>query len=174
MKRLTLATSLLLFFSGVVAQGQSVARTNPTLRTSTPSNDAQQAIEQLKRLEQSVIVYKSLGEFEETGKLASVPIEAFTKQLAEVTVELNQIMARLPASKMKDQLANSLASYRDGAFWWAKLDQRRVVSVAALEYESKQIIPLDAAFASTIPYTVAVHWRQASRYLAKAERNLVQ
>ncbi len=174
MKRLTLATSLVLVFLSVAAQGQSAARSNSTLRTSAGDDDASRAVQQLKHLQKSVIVYKSLGEFEENGKLANVSRETFETELAAVTPQLQDIIARMPTGKLKSQLTNALASYRDGAFWWAKIDQRRVISAASLAFEQKEVSPSDASFASTIPYTVAIHWRQAARYLAQAERNLAR
>jgi hypothetical protein len=30
-------------------------------------------------------------------------------------------------------------------------------------------MPTEAAFSATIPYTVAIHWRHASKYLKRAE-----
>lgn len=174
MKHLTLATSILVLVCGAAAYGQSVARINQTLATPTMSNDVRTAIELLKRLQDSVIVYRSLGEFEENSKLARVPLQTFEAQLREVTIEMQEILARMPAGKSKDQLTNSLASYRDGAFWWAKIDQPSVVSVSSLAYEQKEATPSDTAFALTIPYTVAIHWRLASRYLSEAERTISQ
>jgi hypothetical protein len=32
--------------------------------------------------------------------------------------------------------------------------------------------PADTTYLSTIPYTVAIHWRQAQKYLSKAEKTL--
>lgn len=170
MNRLTLAASILLLAIGAAAHGQCVARVNHTLYISTTSDGSRDAIEQLKRLQENVIVYRSLGEFEESGKLARVPRETFERELREVTIKMQEIFSRMPAGKIKDQLTNSLASYRDGAYWWHKIDQPRVMNVAALAYEQREFTPADDAFTLTIPYTVAINWRQASHYLTEAER----
>ena len=82
-----------------------------------------------------------------------------------------QSVARLPESRLKIQIANALESYRDGSFWWQKIDQPRVVHVSALRAETTSTSS-DAAFSSTVPYTVAIHWRQAHRYLSQAEKTL--
>ena len=171
MKSLTLAASLLvLAFCGSSGFAQSIAR-----EKSSDVNDranAGRAIEQLKRLKDDVIVYRSLGAFEESGKLARVSLQTFEDDLRQVSIEMESILSAMPASTIKTQLENSLASYEDGAYWWRKIDQPRVVSVSMLAYQQQQITVSDSAFASTVPYTVAIHWRQASRYLAQAENSI--
>src|SRR3982750_1996375 len=49
---------------------------------------------------------------------------------------------------------NTLDSFRDGFFWWRQIDQPRVVSVSALAAAHETRSPADAAFISTVPYTV--------------------
>ena len=172
MKRLILATSIAIFILSAVAHGQSVARVNATGNAATAGDDAARAIGSLKRLQQDVIVYRSLGEFEEGRKLARVPLRTFETELTEVTGELEDILVRMPSGKLKIQITNALACYRDGAFWWRKIDQPRVVSVAELSFEEREASPSNQALLSSIPYTVAVNWRLASRYLSEAERTL--
>src|SRR6267142_833075 len=86
----------------------------------------------LKRLEKDVLVYRSLGDFEANGKLARVSYRAFRNDLNEVTTEVNPMLSRLPQSKLKTELGNALASYRDGEFWWQQIDQPSVVNGSAL------------------------------------------
>ena len=172
MKRLILATSIAIFVLSAVAHGQSIARVNATRNPVTADDDSVRAINSLKRLQQDVIVYRSLGEFEEGRKLARVPLRTFETELTEVTGELEDILVRMPSNKLKVQITNSLACYRDGAFWWRKIDQPRVVSVAELSYAEREATPANQALLSSIPYTVAVNWRLASRYLNQAERIL--
>ncbi len=116
-----------------------------------------------------MIVYRSLAEFEESGRLAHVSLQTFESELQDVTMELEPIVARMPESKLRIEITNALASYRDGAFWWRKIDRPRVVHVSALSYDELNRTPSDAAFLSNIPYTVAIHWRQAHAYLTQAE-----
>ncbi len=174
MKRLTLAASTFLLIFSAAAHGQSIARTNSSAKSSLAADDARRAVAQLKRLQENVIVYRSLGEFEEDGKLARVPLQTFERQLREVTIELEEIFERMPSGKLRNQLTNSLESYRDGAYWWSKIDSPRVIDVSLLSYVQRANSPADMALASTIPYTVAIHWRQASRYLAQAENTINQ
>lgn len=172
MKRLILAASILLLVFSAAAHGQSVARVNARTNASTANDDAARAINSLKRLQQDVIVYRSLGEFEEGRKLARVPLRTFEAELTKVTGELEDILVRMPSGKLKIQITNSLACYRDGAFWWRQIDQPRVISVAELTFAERENTPANQALLSSIPYTVAVNWRLASRYLNQAERTL--
>ena len=131
------------------------------------------AVSALKRLESDVLVYRSLRDFEESGRLARVPLEAFTNNLRDVSAEVETILTRLPDNRLKTEIDNALRSYQDGAFWWAKIDQPLVVHVSALTPETTRG-QSDAAYLSTVPYIVAIHWRQAGKYLKLAEESLHQ
>jgi hypothetical protein len=78
----------------------------------------------------------------------------------------------MPAGRLKLQSTNTLDSFRDGFFWWRQIDQPRVVSVSALAAAHETQSPADAAFISTVPYTVAIHWRQAHAYLNQSQKLL--
>ena len=180
MKQVSLAL-LILFIVTVAAYGQSVARAKRPSeteslisqpRTEPENNDqilAASSIVALKRLNSDVLVYRSLGEFEANGRLARVSFEAFTDDLGKVTAELEPMLSRLPQSRLKTEILNALDSYRDGAFWWQKIHQSRVVSVSTLYLPEINRTPPESAFLATVPYTVAIHWRQAGRYLKRAE-----
>ena len=182
MNRSSPALVILLFVSAV-AHSQSVARAKHLSSTDsliseskieTEATDerilAARSITALKRLDNEVLVYRSLGDFEANGRLARVSFEAFQNDLQEVTAEVEPLLSRLPQSRLKTEISNALASYRDGAFWWQKINQPRVVHVSALTATEFNRTPSDTAFLSTVPYTVAIHWRQASKYLKRAER----
>lgn len=127
------------------------------------------AIAALKRLDDEVLVYRSLGDFEADGRLAVVPFEVFKNDLEKVTAEVERILCRLPQSRLKIEISNALDSYRDGAFWWQRIHQARVVNVSAMSFVETSRTPSDEFFVSTIPYTVAIHWRQAAKYLKHSE-----
>jgi hypothetical protein len=171
MNRLTLAATIFsCFFIPASARAQSVARLHhatPVVASSDEMNT--KAIAALKRLENQAIVYRSLGEFEAGSRLANVPLQKFEQELFAVTTELQPIVASMPESKLRNEIINSLASYRDGLFWWRKIDKPRVVHVSALSYSESNRTPSDEAFLSSIPYTVAIHWRQAAHYLDRAQ-----
>ena len=171
MKRLTLDLSIfsLLLSASVLVQAQSVARVNQSTSEIAAGDMNSQAIAALKRLEKDVIVYRSLADFQESGKLARVPLQTFQLELNEVTREVQPAIMRMPASRLKIKLTNALDSFRDGAYWWRQVDQPRVVSVSALASSEITRSTGDAAFLSTAPYTVAIHWRQAHAYLSQAE-----
>jgi len=176
MKRSSLALLTSLVFSPVAAYAQSVARLKqvsapqPGIENAVTDEMvlASRSIVALKRLEKDVLVYRSLGEFEANGKLARVSYQAFRNDLNEVSAEVEPLLAGLPKSKLRTELANALASYRDGEFWWQKIDQPRVVHVSALASSANGFAPSDLVFAGTVPYTVTIHWRQANRYLKRA------
>jgi hypothetical protein len=179
-KQVSLAL-LILFLVAVAAYGQSVARAKRPSETesliSQPGTEAKDndqslaasSIAALKRLNSDVLVYRSLGDFEANGRLARVSFEAFTDDLSKVTAELEPMLSRLPQGRLKTEILNALDSYRDGAFWWQKIHQSRVVSVSTLYLPEINRTPPDLAFLATVPYTVAIHWRQADRYLKRAQ-----
>jgi hypothetical protein len=160
------------------ASGQSVARVrlgkgeSRVAELKTEGRDqspATRAIAALKRLDRDVLVYRSLGDFEESGKLARVSFEVFKNALREVTEEVEPLLSRLPQSRLKSDLSNTLDSYRDGAFWWQKIYQPRVVHVSALAFSENTRTSSDTALLANVPYTVAIYWRQAGKYLKRAE-----
>jgi hypothetical protein len=170
MPRLSLALSILIvLLISTAAFGQSF--TNLTRSTSLRDSNAK-VIAALKRLDSQIIVYRSLADFEDGRKLARVSLRAFEHELVEVNAEVQPLLNEMPAGRLKLQLANSLDSFRDGVFWWRQIDQPRVISVSALATSDRTQAPADAAFASTMPYTVAIHWRQAHSYLNQSEKLL--
>jgi len=170
----SVAAMLACFLIPTAARAQSIAVLNPTNSISGANDLNVRAIAALRRLENQVIVYRSLGEFEENGRLARVPLQTFEKELRDVTLELQPIVAAMPPSKLRNEIVNSLASYRDGLFWWRKIDQPRVVHISALRYDEPNRNPADQVLLSNTPYTVAINWRQAHAYLTQAEKLLAK
>lgn len=173
MNRSSLAL-IILFFAGTGAFGQSVARLDKRANLNAESETRNEralaacALSALKRLDSQVIVYRSLGDFEVEGKLARVSFAQFANDLQAVTNEVESMLSRMPQGSLKTEITNALDSYRDGAFWWEKIDQPRVVHVSALTSPQTRSSS-DSFFLATAPYTVAIHWRQANRYLKRAE-----
>jgi hypothetical protein len=135
---------------------------------------ANRAIAALKQLEANVIVYQSQHEFEASGKLARVSFETFNAELLSVSAEIDPSLDQLSDKRLRMKLRNSLYSFRDGAFWWAKVTPRHVVSTTTLGASFSSITPAEVFLTATTPYTVAIHWRQASKFLLHAERLLAQ
>lgn len=131
---------------------------------------AARAIAALKRLDDDVLIYRSLGDFEENGRIARVSYEVFENDLQKVIAEVEPILSQLSQNKLKIELRNALYSYRDGGFWWVRIHQARVVNVSAMTFTETSATPSEAVFMSTVPYTIAIHWRQASKYLERAEK----
>ena len=167
---------LIFFLLSVATYGQSVSRARvPTVESATKISTAgdrilaARTIAALRRLEEDVITYRSLGDFEASGKLARVTFETFQSDLQKVTGEVESTLSRVRNDRLKTELSNSLASYRDGAFWWERIYQPRVVHVSAMNQDENRG-PADTALLATVPYTVAIHWRQAAKYLKRAEQ----
>lgn len=169
MKNFFLVQLFLLALTASTAPAQSMARLKRE-NLDTAKNEVR-AIAALKRLETKVMVYRSLGQFEADGRLARVTLPTFEAELAEVNNELGSLLAQVPAGKFRTEIINAFTSYRDGAFWWRQVYQPRVVHVSALTSEPNRS-PADTTYLSTIPYTVAIHWRQAQKFLNQAEKNL--
>lgn len=178
MKRSSLAALTNLFFAPMATYAKSVARLKPI---STPPSRAEsekpdeialaaRSMRALKRLEKDVLIYRSLGDFEANGKIARVSYQTFRNDLNEVSREVGLMLSRLPQSKLRTELGNALASYRDGEFWWQQIDTPRVANVTALNATVRCPSRTDTACQSSVPYTVTIHWRQANRYLKRAAR----
>lgn len=129
-------------------------------------------ISALKVLEGDVVVHKSLGSFEESNTLARVPFETFHRDLQKVSADVETMLSWLPQNKLKSALGNALHSYQDGGVRWAGIYRPRVVNVANLVSSETTLTSSDAAFLATTPYTVAINWRQGSKYLRLAEETL--
>jgi len=172
MRRLSLALSIFgVLLLSTAAHGQSLAF-NLTTTEAHQRAVKDRAIAILNRLDQAVIVYRSFGEFEESHKLTRVSLLKFEQSLREADAEIRPLLDQLPQGTSKTALINALDSYGDGAYWWRQIDQPRVVDIKALALSSQTRTSADAAFRFTIPYTVAVHWRQAHQYLIQAAKTL--
>jgi hypothetical protein len=175
MKRLSLA--LLIFGSSCAfVHAQSLAhhdRSNLQIIEDATADQVvgARAILLLKRLDDDVIVYKSLRDFEDSGRLGRVSFETFQGDLIEVTPELKKLLSSLPDTPLRADLINAFASFRDGADWWQKISGAHVVSVSELKSREMDSTS-DASFVAGIPYTVAIHWRQANKYLQRAVKDL--
>jgi hypothetical protein len=171
MIRFSLALSVL-FLTCACVEAQALIK--PNLANGTLVNiqaPGSRAILALRRLEQNVISYRSLGELEESGKLAHVSLANFQKDFEMAAAEVNVLLAQIPPGRLRTEIVNALDSYRDGLFWWQQIDQPRVVHVSALSLETNRS-RADTTYLSTIPYTIAIHWRQAQKYLNQAEKTL--
>nr|AIA12548.1 Unknown Function [uncultured bacterium] len=129
---------------------------------------AKRAIASLKRLEGDVVVHASLGDFESERKITRVPFETFQQHLRETVIEVGRILSWLPRNRLHAEISNALSSYQDGAFWWERVYQPRVINAAQFVAESSRA-PVDTGYLESVPYTVIINWRNAGRSLKRAE-----
>src|ERR1041385_7371808 len=133
MKRVFLA--LVIFCSScALAHSQSLAhhdRRNAQIIEDATADQVvgARAILLLKRLDDDVIVYDSVVNFESSGTLARARFESFQGDLLEITPELQKLVLSLPDAPLLADLIKAFASYRDGADWWEKISEPRVVNV---------------------------------------------
>lgn len=148
-------------------------RTKPLV--SANENDrviAARAITALSQLDKDVIVYRSLGEFEEGRELASVSLRTFQAHLREATGEVESVLPRLNDVRLKTAISNALGSYRDGAYWWEKIHQPRVINASEFRSNETGVTPSASFFHANLPYLVAIHWRQANKHVQRALRHV--
>ena len=164
--RICVLVFLVLIMIPAATSGQTIAQASlaPFARTDATS----EALAALGRLRSQVIVYRTQQEFDDAGRLANISLVDFENEFMEVTAELATTLESMPAGRVKTNVMNALASYRDGLHWWRKVDRPRVVHVSMLAVD-EDLSPADMALKSTAAYTVAIHWRQAARYLQRAE-----
>jgi|SRR5688572_21382430 len=171
------AFALLTAQESLQAQNANTMVASIHLRSEVRRDDsslALRAVAALEQLKADVLVHRWDGEFESDGKLARVQIETFTAKLNQATAEIESILPQLSDVKLRSHLRNSLYSYRDGAFWWAKVDQRKVVTIANFRLSFAPTTPADRFLASAVPYTVVIHWRQANKYLLRAQKLIIE
>lgn len=163
----------LTFLFVILAAGTCVQAQRAKPLVSANDNDrvaATRAIAALSQLDNDVIVYRSLGEFEAGRKLATVSLATFQAHLRDATNEVESILPRLTDARLKTSISNALASYRDGAYWWEKIYQPRVIHVSEFRSNDNDMTPSASFFNANLPYTVAIHWRQANKHLQRTVR----
>jgi hypothetical protein len=168
MKRLLASLAVVLALSASAVRAQSLSKLSPL--TVSPDSSAERVIKSLQRLEDDVIVYRSLGEFEANGHLARVPLKTFETELQLVVDEVTPVLSQMSDDKLRRDLVNALDSFSDGAFRWRQIDQPRVINVSALSSIENKPSAADSALLATVPYTIAIHWRQAHTFLNRARK----
>jgi len=157
--------------AGKGAQGDELANELCLMREERKLDamSAREALEALKELQDEVIVYRSLGEFEEGRSLARVSFDSFTTHLHRTSPVVKHLLSLLPENRLKMELHNALLSYMDGGFWWSKVYSPAVINVSGRGFAEGEQTRLDKAYLSTDLYTVAINWRQGSQHIKRAE-----
>lgn len=130
---------------------------------------ATRALLLLKRLDDDVIAYRSPKDFQEGETLARVTLDDFKSHLQEASAEVESISSSLTDSRLKNEMRNALASFRDGAFLWQQISQSPVRDDSSLTSAPNRT-QSEGSMRAKIPYTVASHWRQAHKYFQRAVR----
>lgn len=135
---------------------------------------ARQAIDILKTLDEKVISYSTLGEFEQRGAVAEISFESFVKDYMRVAGVVDAILASLPRSVIYYQLQNARDSYHDGLFWWKKTYRRAEAVISAnslLESDQLKTLRMEPG---AVNYTVVCNWRGGRKYIEKAETEMAR
>ncbi len=130
---------------------------------------AAEGVETLERLGERVVVYDSLGDFEEGRELARVPYERFMSELEREAPRLRRILLWLPPGAAREEIRKATQAYLDGAWWWSKTQRPRVVRGAANSYAESDPAIARPVGETSARYTVALHWRQARDFTRRAE-----
>lgn len=125
------------------------------------------ALQALMRLENDVRIYRTLGEFIEGRALARVSFEKFNADLEEVRRAVRANLCWMPESRLKNELRNAMSSYLDGRFWWKQV-YRPAVIYAGNNYTDENLTQVRLGDPEEVKYTVAINWRQAHQYTARA------
>lgn len=133
---------------------------------------AAEAVAALRRLGGGVFVYGSYDAFAEGRSLARVPFKRFSRELKETSERVARLLSWLPESGLKAELRGALQTYRDGGYWWGKIYCSAVVRAGDDCLPADERMTFGGAYLATLPYTVAVNWRNADRHLTRAEKML--
>lgn len=128
---------------------------------------AEGALSALTRLDNEVRVYRTLGEFTEGRALARVSFEKFNADLEDVRRVVRANLYWMPESRLKNELRNAMSSYLDGCFWWKQV-YRPAVVYAGNNYTNESLRQVRLDNPEEVKYTVAINWRQAHQYTARA------
>jgi hypothetical protein len=128
----------------------------------------ERAVAALKRLEQNVCAYASLGEFEERKVLARVSFEELSGEMAGALWRVDAVLRSLPRGPIFYALYRARNAYGDGLFWWEKTYRRDKKTVSASSFtEPDGLRPLGLE-ADAVNYTVVANWRNAARRTREA------
>src|SRR5205814_3779604 len=104
-----LAAAACMVFACSVTFGQSRVQLSAIDKPTVDANA--RAIAALRGLDHDVIVYGSLGDFEDGRKLSRVSVATFEQHFNEACAEVTPLLDEMPPSKFKTQLTNALDSY---------------------------------------------------------------
>jgi hypothetical protein len=133
---------------------------------------AYRAVVILKGLEEKVISYSTLDEFEQQGAIAKISFETFFKDYMRATSIVDAILASLPRSVIYYQLQNARNSYHNGLFWWEKTYRRAEATISANSLAESDPLKTLRMQPRVVNYTVICNWRDGRKYIEKAETEI--
>jgi hypothetical protein len=129
---------------------------------------AKQAVTALKSLEKKVCDYSSLAEFEEHQRLARVPFERLSEDVAGMLQSVDRVLLSLPRSPLFYSLYHARNSYVDGLFWWQKTYRRSQLVVDVNSFNEPDETHVSKLDANVVNYTAAINWRKAIKHTREA------
>jgi len=126
----------------------------------------------LKSLEGIVNTPAAYADYLEQRAEARVGFERLDAEFSEALGRAGTLLGWMPRSPVYYCLSSAWRGYRDGLFWYRKVQgSRRMVVSAAAGFERN---PLEALRIDTgqVGYTVVINWRAAAKYTRLAEQSL--
>lgn len=132
---------------------------------------AARVVEVLRPLEELLTVSRSFADYQERRALSRSSFDKLEREFADALGNAAGLLASMPRGPAFYHLSGARDSYRDGLFWYRKVNpaRRMVVSASAFERDPLQEARLDA---DQVGYTISVNWRAAAKYTRLAEQSL--
>lgn len=166
------AEAVVRFQSGVRDAGTMSALSRMEAERAIDLKLACRAVAILKGLDEKVISYSTLGEFEQQGVIGKISFESFFEDYMSVAGVVDAILASLPRNVVYYQLQNARNSYHNGLFWWEKTYRRAKVTISANSLAASDPLKTLGMQPEAVNYTVICNWRGGRKYIEKAEKEI--
>ncbi|HEX8160437.1 MAG TPA: hypothetical protein VF538_00950 [Pyrinomonadaceae bacterium] len=128
-------------------------------------------VEKLQPLQRLINNYPTYADYQEGRAASEVGPDRTDAEVADALSTASLLLASMPRSPAFYHLSGARDSYRDGLFWYRKVQRSRsmVVSAEAFEGDPLRDLRLNA---DQVGYAVVVNWRAAAKYTRIAEHSL--
>ncbi len=133
---------------------------------------AEQALASLSRLAGMVEGYSTGEAFEAALRAKRISFEQLSQEISESVLAVDQALASMPRGRLHLLLSNARSSYRDGLFWWGKVNRVYAKTVSVNNLASAEPLKLIGLPSRTVSGTVLANWKSALRYTREAEKAL--
>lgn len=124
----------------------------------------------LRALEEMVEAPPTFADYQEQRAAAKVSFEKLEAEFADTLGRAGALLAWMPRSPAFYYLSSARRGYKDGLFWYRKVDgsRRMVVSAVAGEPDTLKDLRLDP---EQVGYIAAMNWRAAAKHTRLANQS---